>query len=68
MALQLEFFDKPEDVLEVIKSVKESNDKVRKSIFAKHGNLERKYEELQERLAIIERNICTGIIAMTLRP
>lgn len=31
---------------------------VRKSIFAKHNTLQRKFLELEERLAIIEANIC----------
>ena len=43
---------------ELIK-VKESSDKVRKSLFARHGHLQKKYDELNERMAIIERHICT---------
>jgi hypothetical protein len=63
MHCQLEFFadDKSEfDCLRNdMKDVKESSDKVRKSLFARHGELARKYIELHERMQIIERNICT---------
>ncbi len=59
---QLEFFDR--DKIEVLKcefeKVRQSNDNVRKGIFAKHANLERLCFELQSRLNIIERNICKG--------
>lgn len=64
MACQLEFF--PEDkneldgIIHDIKVVKDSSDKVRKSMFAKHNELARKYTELHERIQIIERNICLG--------
>jgi hypothetical protein len=61
---QLEFFptetNEIECLKEDVKSVKESTDKVRKSIFARHGELARKYMELNERMQIIERNICAG--------
>jgi hypothetical protein len=71
MACKLDFFVEPVSELDEIKSkvkeVRESNDKVRKSMFAKHGTLERRYAELHERLTILERNICTGAIATTLR-
>lgn len=52
-----------ENVLEV----KESSDKVRKSLFARHSDLLRKYTELSERLQIIERNICQGAISTSLQ-
>lgn len=54
--------DKFEDIKSEVKNVKESSEKVRKSLFAKHGTLERKYAEINERLAILERNICLGAI------
>lgn len=66
MACQLDFF--PQDKSEIdelkndVQSVKESSDKVRKSIYAKHGELAKKYLELNERLQIIERNICQKIV------
>ena len=47
-----------------VKLVKESNDKVRKSMFARHGELAKKYTEIHERLQILERNICKGIVTM----
>jgi len=64
MVIQLDFFmdDKSEvDCLrESVKLVKESSDKVRKSMFARHAELAKKYLELHERLEILERNICRG--------
>lgn len=65
MGCQLEFFELPE--IEVLKhdvqDVKKSSDKVRKSMFARHGELAKKYLELHERLQILERHICTGRIS-----
>ena len=62
MAFQLEFCldEKSElsNLLESVKEVKESSDKVRKSMFARHSDLARKYMDLHERMQIIERNIC----------
>ncbi len=62
MAVQLEFFYQErtelDDIKEEVKDVKQSSDKVRKSMFARHGELARKYMELHERLQIFERNIC----------
>lgn len=62
MAAQLEFFQDEQSEIDCIKSevkdVKESSDKVRKSMFARHGELTRKYMELHDRLQIIERNLC----------
>lgn len=69
MACQLEFFP-PFEKSEVdclkddLKFIKESNDKVRKSMFAKHGELLKKYLELQDRLQILERYICHGGLTM----
>jgi hypothetical protein len=59
---QLEFFLGEKSELEYlkkdVKEVKNSNDKVRKSIFARHAELAKMYLELHERMQIIERNIC----------
>lgn len=41
--------------------LKKSHDKLRKALFARHGDLARKYCDLQERMDIIERNICRPI-------
>ncbi len=57
--VQLDFFQNEEDLLFVeIQKVKESSDKVRKSIYARHNELERKYNDLLHRLDIFERHIC----------
>lgn len=62
MACQLEFFSSSTSEMDMLKDevkhVKESSDKVRKSMFARHNELARKYTDLQDRLQIIERNIC----------
>lgn len=64
MTCQLEFFTEEKTEIDCLRDdvqgVRESNDKVRKSMFARHGELARKYMELHDRLQIIERNICTG--------
>lgn len=69
MACQLEFFPGTERsdiecLKEDVKVFKESNDKVRRSIFARHSELAKKYTELHDRLQILERNICLGNITM----
>ncbi len=64
MSLQLEFLIEEKSEIDCLKRdvkvVRESNDKVRKSLFARHAELAKKYIELHERLEIIERNICKG--------
>jgi len=63
MQVQLDFFeDKSEiDLLrDEIKELRLSNEKVRKSLFAKHGELSKKYIELHNRLQVLENNICKG--------
>ena len=71
MTCQLEFFTEEVSELDFLKNyvedVKQSSDKVRKSMFARHGELARKYMELHDRLQIIERNICRGEASMSLQ-
>ncbi len=43
-------------------STKQSADKVRKSLFAKNGELTKRMTELEERLIHIERGICQQIL------
>lgn len=68
MACQLEFFPSERSDIDCLKEdvkiFKESNDKVRKSMFARHSELARKYTELHDRLQILERNICHGLVTM----
>lgn len=58
--IQLEFFaeDSTESLKEEVRKLKESNDKIRKSLFAKHGELAKNYFELNDRMSFIERHIC----------
>jgi hypothetical protein len=64
MCIQLDFFENKKTdldyVKEDIKSVRLSSDKVRKSLFARHAELARKYLELHERMEILEKNICNN--------
>lgn len=66
-AIQLDFF-KTEQECEIEslrnqfsthkKETKESSDRVRKSLFAKNGELKKKVDELEMRLGILEKHIC----------
>ncbi len=58
--LQLEFFelDNVERVAIEMDKLKESNDRLRKALFARHGQLAKNYLDLHNRLDVIERNIC----------
>lgn len=60
--IQLDFFTdtktEVECLREDIENIRDSNDRVRKSLFARHNELARKYLELHERFEILERNIC----------
>ena len=63
--LQLDFWlTKEESELEMLgKKVYEMNlsmHRVRRCIFAENGELKKRVSEMEERLAIIERNICYG--------
>jgi|CXWK01.1.fsa_nt_gi hypothetical protein len=46
------------EVRELAKSTKESSDKVRKALFARHGELAKLYLDLHHRFEIIEKNLC----------
>lgn len=64
-AIQLDLFKTAEqcemDALRLeMNAVKSSSDKVRKKLFAENGSLVRRMTDLEERLMIIERNICRG--------
>lgn len=61
--IQLDFFQDLSDldiIRDELKAVKESNDKVRKGMFARHNELAKMMMDINERLAIIESNICKG--------
>jgi hypothetical protein len=63
IAIQYDFF-KTEEESEIecmkrsIEKIDESCHKVRKGIYAKHGEILKIVNDLQERLEIIEKNIC----------
>lgn len=64
--IQLEFWKTQEEcemsaLRKEVSELKTSQDKQRKSLFAKNGELTKQVNELNERLSILERNICNGI-------
>lgn len=63
MIYQLDFWKSEEEsrldtIVKNVESVKQSSDKVRRGLYARHGELYKKYMNLEERLHIIEKNIC----------
>jgi hypothetical protein len=60
--IQLDFFQEDEVVLlqNEVRRLKESQDKVRKKLFAAHGELAKNYINLLSRLEIIEKGLCNG--------
>ncbi len=61
MLIQLELFDtlSETDILkEEVSLLKKSQDKLRKALFARHGELAKRYVEIHERMEILERYIC----------
>ncbi len=60
--IQFDLFDERPTEVEMLKmelkKVRESSDKVRKGLFARHNELAKLYLELHDRMNIIERNIC----------
>lgn len=62
--IQLDFFEEKDDldlIRDELKSVKESTDKVRRGMFARHNELAKMLMDISQRLEILERNICTKI-------
>jgi hypothetical protein len=47
-----------EQLEKIVLEVRTSNDKVRRGIYGKHSELHKKVCEIDERLKIIENNIC----------
>ncbi len=66
MAIQLDFFHEEltevEILREEVRQLRLSNEKVRKGLYARHGELAKLYIELNDRLNILEHNICKGKI------
>lgn len=61
--IQLDFFEKDEVSIlkEELKKVHERSEKVRRGMFARHNELAKMYIELNERMHVIEKNICTSV-------
>ena len=58
--IQLELFPEDEVItlrLEV-QRMKETTDKMRKALFARHGDLAKHYLDIHARLEVLEKNIC----------
>jgi|GEM_PF-1152650 len=65
--VQYDFFLTPQEsetemLIREVDGIKYSTSKVRRALFARNGELQRKMLELEERLAVIERGLCRGII------
>lgn len=60
--LQLDLFENCEIsiIRDDVKKLKVSQDRVRKGIYAKHGELQKKYDDLLSRVELLERYICRG--------
>jgi Trm5-related predicted tRNA methylase len=61
MVIQLDFFTEmteTEELREEIRQLRASHEKIRKSLYARHGELAKKYCEIHERLQVLEHNIC----------
>lgn len=62
--IQLDFLNPLSEIevlREEIRQVRASNDKVRKGLFARHGELAKLYIETKTRLDILEMNICKNV-------
>lgn len=64
MLHQIDFLEEEKSEIDLLREeiafLKGSNDKVRKSLFARHGELSKRYLELHDRMQVIEMNICKG--------
>lgn len=63
MLIQLELFESKtenEILREEVESIRETTSRVRKKMFADHAHLARMVLDIQNRLEIIEKNICHG--------
>lgn len=63
MLVQLDLFEEYSEVElleQKVKMLEKSQEKVRKSIFAKHGQLSKQYMELNDRFDVLERALCRG--------
>lgn len=69
LAIQFDFFEpipSETDMMRMdIKDIHESTEKVRKKLFAENGQLKKRVNELENRLEILERNICRGTLKIT---
>ncbi len=61
--IQLDFFQDDEMSLmqHKIDKLEDSNTRMRKALFAKHGELYKNYLDLMQRFEILERAICQGM-------
>lgn len=58
--IQLELFEQDEITIlrHKFNDLRDSTDRVRKGQFAKLGDLQKKYDDLLNRMEILERNLC----------
>lgn len=65
--IQYNFFESKEEstflaVERRVDEIDKSCHKIRRGIFAKHAELQKKHDDLERRLAILENNICKGVL------
>lgn len=60
--IQLDLFEQDEisEIRHRVNSIKDSQEKVRKSLFARNGELHKKYDDLLQRMEILEKYLCQG--------
>jgi hypothetical protein len=58
--IQLDFFEQDETTVlrHRLNDLKDSQDKVRKGLYARNSELQKKYDNLLQRLEVIETHIC----------
>ncbi len=61
---QLELFEMPYDPKADMQNFKNEWDRTRKSLFAKHGELVKMYNELAHDHMVLKMNICKGKLQM----
>jgi len=60
---QLELFETTKDYNDELQEIRNEMDKLRKSLFARHGDLKKNYNEIAHELMVLKINICRGKIA-----
>ncbi len=62
---QLDFFKEEKDceieaLRKEVESIRKSSDKVRRGLFSRHGEITKLVIDIDQRLSLIEKNLCKG--------